>query len=138
MDLGALQKAIYDRLTGVTAVNDAVVGIYSKVPQDGLSESDAAFPFITISGFAPRAMDTDGSNGISALVDVHIWSRSTSALAWRAISGAVYDALHKYTSLNIVGADVVDCLFETGAEVDDSDGKTTHSIVSFRVTYFLT
>tara|TARA_R110000772_G_scaffold45492_9_gene104257 strand:- start:2492 stop:2908 length:417 start_codon:yes stop_codon:yes gene_type:complete len=136
MDLGPLQQAIYDRLTGVPAVNDAVVGIYTQTPQNAKSEDPAAFPFITIGSFAPKPMDTDGSNGISALVDVHLWSRSTSALTWRAISSAVYDALHKYTALNVVGAQVVDCLFETGAEIPDPDDITTHSIVSFRVTYF--
>lgn len=134
MKTEALQQAIYDRLNGVTEITDAVTGIYTKVPQAAQSEDGSAFPFVTIGPFTPTPWNTDDTKGVTVLADVGVWSRSNSDLARRSISDDVYDALDRY-QLSITGANTVDCLFENMVELDDPDGVTTHSILTFRITY---
>ena len=138
MIIDALQQAVYDRLVAVPAVNDAVVGIYTKAPQDPESEDNTAFPYITIGPITATPADTKGSDGIMALVDVHVWSRSQSALSWRGIGTDIYAALQKH-ALAVTGANVVDCRFDAEVDYQDpDDGRTWHMVLTFRVYYFLT
>ena len=136
MKSAALQQGIFDRLTGVTGVTDKVVGIYTKVPQANDSGSDSGFPFITINGVTSQPMDTKTNDGQNTLTYIHIWSRSTSALTWRAIADSVYTALQKYDDLSVTGANIIDCRFDSSTEFADLDEKTTHTVLTFRVTYF--
>jgi hypothetical protein len=135
MKLAAVQQGVYDRLSGVTAITDAVTGIYTSVPQSPESEDASSFPYITIGPVSVTPDDTKTDDGSQALVDVHIWSRSTSALTWRAIADDVYDALQKYDALTVTGADVIDCRFDSSAEFDDPDGVTKHQIGTYRISY---
>lgn len=139
MNIQQLQKALYDRLSGVSAVSSAVVGIYTKAPQNAESEDDTAFPYITLGPFIAGAYDTKDDNGGNVLCDVHIWSRSQSSLFWRGIGDAVYDALQKYDALSVTGANVIDCRFDDAIDyADPTDGRTWHYVLTFRVTYYLT
>lgn len=135
MKIAALQQAIYDRLNSVTAITDAVTGIYTFVPQVVDSEDDSAFPYITLGPVSVTPDDTKTDDGAQALFDVHIWSRSKSALTWRAIADDVYDALQKYDALAVAGVTVIDCRFDSSAEFDDPDGVTRHQIGTYRITY---
>lgn len=139
MNIEQLQQAVYDRLNGVAAITGAVTGIYTKAPQPDEAEDDSAFPYITIGPIIPGPMDTKDDDGGEVLVDVHIWSRSQSALTWRAIGDDVYDALQKYDALAVTGANVIDCRFDGSTDFEDpEDGQTWHYVLTFRVTYFLT
>lgn len=131
----ALQQAIYDRLTAYVPISGTVTGVYTDVPQNADSADDTAFPYITIGFAANSPMDTKDSNGSNTLVDVHIWSRSPSALTWRAIADDVYDALQKH-DLVIAGANLIDCRFNSAVEYTDPDGVTKHHVSTFRITYF--
>lgn len=135
MKTAQLQQALYDRLTGYTAVDSAVAGIYTTVPQVADSGDASAFPFITIGPFIESPNDTKTSDGVTVLADVHTWSRSRSALTWRQIADDVYDALQKY-ALPVSGVNVIDCRFDSSAEYDDADGVTKHHVSTFRITYF--
>lgn len=135
MKIAALQQAIYDRLNSVTAITDAVTGIYTFVPQVVDSEDDSAFPYITLGPVSVTPDDSKTDDGAQALFDVHIWSRSKSALTWRAIADDVYDALQKYDALAVAGVTVIDCRFDSSAEFDDPDGVTRHQIGTYRITY---
>lgn len=136
MNAKELQEAIYTRVN--TQVGGSVSGVYTDPPQAAQSEDDSAFPFITIGPVSATPNDTKGDNGFSTLFDVHIWSRSSSALTWRSIGDQVYDALQKYDALPVVGANVVDCRFDSSTNFDDPDGRTKHYVLTFRVNYFLT
>lgn len=135
MRIAALQSAIYDRLSGYTPVSSAVTGIYTFVPQSSEAEDDSAFPYITIGPVATSPDDSKTDSGIQALFDVHIWSRSKSALTWRAIADDVYDALQKYDALPVAGVTVIDCRFDGSTEFADPDGVTHHQIGTYRITY---
>lgn len=132
MKIAALQQAVYTRIN--SQLGGSVVGVYSNVPQAAQSEDDSAFPFITIGPVTPTSWSTDDTPGITALVDVGVWTRSTSDLVRRGLADAVYDAMNRY-QLPITGVNTVDCLFDNMVEFMDPDGVTTHSVVTFRVTY---
>ena len=136
MNTKQLQQALYTRLN--SQVGGSVVGIYTDVPQADDSELDSAYPFITIGPFVGSNDDTKDDNGVDVVAHVHIWSRSTSALTWRELHDDVFDALQDYRSLPVTGANVVNLLYEGSEDFPDPDGKTTHVVMRFRVSYFLT
>lgn len=136
MNIKELQQGLYTRLN--SQVGGSFVGIYTSVPQAEDSEADSAFPFITIGPFAASNDDTKDDNGAEVVAQVHIWSRSKSALVWRGLHDAVYDALQDYRSLSVTGANIVNVLFDGSDDFDDPDGRTVHVVMRFRVSYFLT
>lgn len=139
MNIADLQQAIYTRLTSVVAITSAVTGVFTTRPQPSDAGDNTAFPYITIGPIIPGPYDTKDDNGGNVLFDVHIWSRSQSALDWRAIGDLVYDALQKYDALAVAGANVIDVRFDSSQDFQDPDeGETWHYVLTFRATYFLT
>lgn len=138
MNTDAVTQAIYTRLNGLRATSlSDVQAIYTTVPQSTTPESRTPFPYIVVNGFDTQPDDTKDDDGIQCLVDVHTFSRSQSSLTWRAIAGAVYDALQKH-ALSVTGANVIECRYDGGTEFEDpSDGKTWHVVQTFRVFYFI-
>lgn len=134
MKSDALIQAIYTRLTTYAPVNSAVNGVYTYVPQDPESEDASAFPYITINGVSLTPDDSKTENGIIALFDIAVWSRSKSALTWRGIASDVYDALQKY-DLSVTGVNVIDCRFDASNEVQSPDGITNSHVTTIRVLY---
>ncbi|MCJ8334563.1 MAG: DUF3168 domain-containing protein [Epibacterium sp.] len=130
-----LQRGVYTRLNSVAAITGAVTGIYTDVPQAAQSEDDSAFPYLTIGPFNVNRDEDKGVNGVNVLFQVHIWSRSQSALTWRAIEDDIYNALHRTGLLTVGTANVVECVFEGSDSFDDPDGRTHHCVTSFRVLY---
>jgi hypothetical protein len=136
MRLSPLQQAIYDRLTAVSAITDAVTGVYTTAPQNVTPEDDSAFPYLTIGPIITTPSDDKDQNAVSALIDVHIWSRSQSALTWRAIGDDVYAALQRH-DLSVTNTNVIDCRFEDSTEFQDPDDlRTWHSVLTFRVLMY--
>lgn len=129
-----LHQAIYTRLAGYTALTSKVVGIYSQVPQPDDAQLDSAFPYVTLGPYFHTPFDTDDDDGQRVAAQIHIWDRSTTELTRAAIQDAIYDALHKF-DLVISGANTIDCLFESAVKMYDPDGKTSHSVLTFRITY---
>lgn len=129
-----LQQAIYDRLSGYTALTDLVQAVVSKLePTTNASDVDA-FPYVSIGTITANPFDTKINNGVNAVFQIDVWSRSTSELDRREIMDAVYVALHKH-DLAIADCALIDCRYETSTEIDDPDGITTHGILLFRVMY---
>ena len=134
MNSANLHQAVYTRLAGYVPLTSQIEDVYSRVPQPDDAGSDAPFPYVTFEIASATPFDTKTDLGINAIVQVHVWSRTTSDLVRRAIEDAAYDALHRY-SLPITSASTVDVLFETKTEFADPDGMTMHGVLSFRVTY---
>lgn len=136
MNLAGLQQAVFTRLSNYTALTSLLSGqgIYARKPQDDASESTTPFPYVTFDFPSVLPWDTDNINGAEAVLRVHVWSRSQSALVGQAIMDAAYDALHKF-QITISGANTMDCLFLRSQSMDDPDGVTTHGILDFRITY---
>lgn len=134
MNGAALQQAIFDRLTNVTAVASQVQGIYTTVPQPDEAGNAALFPYIYFNVPSMVPMDTKTSDGIQATVNIHTYSRSDTRLERLAIEQSVYDALHKF-ELVITGANTIACGFSGSTYFTDPDGVTTHGVLNFTVTY---
>ena len=134
MDSAALHQSIYTRLAGFTALTSKVVGIYSRAPDPVNAGDNASFPYIVFNQASLAPFDTKSSDGASALVDVHAFTRTQSALVRLAIADEIYNALHKF-DLVIAGANTIAVGFENKVEFDDPDGKTIHTAMTFRVVY---
>lgn len=135
MRLEELAQAFHDRL--VSSVGAFVTGVYTNKPQDDESEDDANFPYVDIVPVTTSRFETDEFIGFQVLVDVNLFTRSTSAKADLAVKDAVALSLHRF-DLPIVGADLIDCLYDGGTMFMDTDGKTRQYVSTFRVTYHLT
>jgi hypothetical protein len=136
MNQADLLQAMYTRLNAVAAVTSlATGGIHSKHPQDDDAGLGSAFPYITLGPITASPFNTKTGNGVNALFQVHVWSRSESHLERLGIVDAVYDALQNH-ALSITGADTVLCQMQSTNEIPDPDGITTHSIMVFRVVYY--
>jgi hypothetical protein len=134
MNGAALYQAIYTRLAGTAAVASKVQGIYSRVPMPADAGDDGLFPYIFFNQPSALPFNTKTSDGMRAIIQVHVYSRSGSNIERLAIQDAVYDALHNY-DLPIAGANTVLCQFQGVTDFMDPDGITTHGVVSFTVLY---
>ena len=136
MITNAVQQAVYDRLTGYSAVSSAITGVYTKAPQSTTPESPTPFPYITLGSVSVTPEDTKDNNGAQVLVDVHLWSRDTP-VTWRAILSDIYAALHHY-ALPVTGANVIDCRLDSSVDfADPEDAETWHAVQTFRVSYYI-
>lgn len=136
MNLGAVQQAVYTRLSNFTALTSQLgsTGIKSRVPQVTEAEAEAAFPYVTFGFPSVLPWDTKSDDGGNAILQVHVWSRSQSSLQYQSILTSVYDALDKY-DLVISGAATVTVDFQGSTYFEDPDGVTVHGISDFRITY---
>lgn len=126
-----IQQAIYTRLTN--AINSA--NIYDDVPDLPEGQPTANFPYITIGEDDILPWDTDDTLGGSALVVLHIWSRTQGKKETKEIMAEIYDALNRQAgNLSATGFRFVDCLHEFSTVVDQSDGVTRHGICRYRLT----
>ena len=134
MNESPLIQALYTRLAGYSPLMSQVVNLYSDVPQPDDAGDDSAFPYVTFSVPNIAPFDAKDDNGGNAVIQVDVWSRSTSRLARAAVYDLVYDALQKF-DLVIVGANTITCNFISKTEFDDPDGLTKHGVISFRILY---
>lgn len=137
MNTTALQQAVYSRLAGFTDLTSKLgtSGILSRFPSPSEPEDTAAFPYVVIELPSLLPFDTKTSDGVEAIVGLHVFTRNNSDLVNRAVPDAVYDALHKY-ALTIAGAATVNCTFRNRVDnMPDPDGITAHSVVQFTITY---
>jgi len=136
MNSAALHQAIYTRLSGFTALTSqlSALGVMSSVPHPDDAGDAADFPYVTFQVTGMDQWDTQTQDGITASLQVDVWSRSRSDLVMKAVIDSVYDCLHRF-DLVIPGANTVNCLFENMGEIDDPDGVTTHGFATFAITY---
>lgn len=115
----ALQKAIYDALTaaGITA--------HDRVPPT------PAFPYVTIDDAQLLDDgDTCETDRFEAFVDCHVWSRAVGSVEAKTLAHSIRDAL---TEIGIASEwRVTAAEFRSSRHFRDSDGLTSHGVVSFR------
>lgn len=121
----ALQKALIARLKADAGVA-AFVGarIYDQAP------ADAAFPFISLGPSSVVPADAECIRAREETIQFDIWSRDNGLLhPCRAISDAVYDALHQTTlalDSPYANLEVNITLMQTFL---DADGLTAHGVL---------
>jgi len=118
----------------VAYLRDNVIGIYDNPAQVADPASDAAFPFITLSGGTSQPWDTDTDRGDEAIVQVHVWSRASNSLETKQIQDAIYSILHRGTIV-ISGSVFIGSDYITQTVQRDPDGITRHGVQEFRIIY---
>jgi hypothetical protein len=127
-----LQKSVFARLDGSTAIKAVVKGIYDHVPQPVDSGDDTQFPYITIGADTVREFDTDDVLGFDARVEIHVWSRQRGRKQTKELQDLIYDRMHRAT-LTIAGYHFISCDHEFSDSFVDPDGLTRHGVQQFRV-----
>lgn len=116
------QKAIYD----------ALILASLGVPVYGDPQKDASYPYIVVGDDSFAPFDTDTSTGFDAIATIHVWDNYKGYKRIKNISGDVYAALNR-ANLSITGYTVLDCMFDSSDYFLDTDGKTRHGVISFRL-----
>lgn len=130
-----MQIAIYDKLSADASLSALIQGVYDNPSQVPDPESNAYFPFVTISTGSMTPWDDDHDKGGDASVQIHTWSRARNALEAKQIMDAIYDVLHRgtlsITGWRFVGMDLTD----HQNPQRDPDGITRHGVQTFRVIF---
>jgi hypothetical protein len=104
------------------------VEVWSAMAPDGYP-----LPYLSVSGASGQPFDTKDSDGLSAVVDVHVWTDYRGELQCLQLMDAVTDALHD-AALILDNADLVMCILNnTAGPMLDPDGRTLHGVCSFTV-----
>jgi len=135
----ALQQAIYGRLnhSSITNLLSSAYGsaaIFTSVPQQADSGSDAFFPFVSFGPDTITAFNTKTENGGTAVVQIDAWTRSQSFLTVKQLSDAI-DARLRHQGLTISGTTHIDTDLDSVSFSLDPDGKTQRAVMLFRVLY---
>lgn len=132
MRTDSLQQAVYDRLTGDTALMALVDGVYAPATP---AQQTALGAYLSIGGFVCSPFSGFGFSGISALAQIDSWVSSGSFKTCGEIQDAVYTSLHRQ-SLLAGGVSVINCEFESSpGSFLDQDGTTVHGVQMFRILY---
>jgi hypothetical protein len=124
----ALQKGIYDGLTGSAALAAAAGGAvraYDRV--DDLP----VFPYFTISDV--QLLDdgnTCESDMYEAFSDVHVWSRDVGSPEAKALADIVRSIL--LGPLSLPGWEITSATVQSIRHLTDPDGLTAHGVVTTR------
>ena len=115
--------AVYGALSAVPALAGK---IFEFVP------NDAPFPKIYIEDGGTQDWSTKTDDGIDAEIALHVGSRYNGTKEIREFFNVIHDALHN-AELSTSDVDSVLCQFVRSDMVLDTDGKTRHGIIRFRL-----
>jgi hypothetical protein len=121
----SLQQAIYTRLTGDTALMDAIEGVFDWIPDQ------TEYPYVSIGDDTGNDWSAADFDGKEITVVIHSWSRAEGRSEVKTIQSLVKGLLHR-ASLALTGANLVQMLFEFEETLLDPDGVTYHGVQRFR------
>lgn len=125
----ALQQAVFERLTGDTALMAKVSEVYDGFPD--LERNPAKFPFITIGDTNSNSFNTFEHMGEEVFFSIHIWSRYKGYKEGLEITGDIQRLLPQQT-LEVSGFGDVPCYFDSSDTMRDVDGITRHIILRYK------
>jgi len=106
----ALQKGLYDRLTGYAALTSALGGpkVYDHVPQG------TAAPYVVIGADTVLDGDTRTQSGWECTVTIHAWDfEKAGRKSVKTLLSHLYDALHQQeATITVTGFTLVQVRFE--------------------------
>jgi hypothetical protein len=124
----ALQAAILAALNGAPEVSALLAGrVYDRVP------AGAVFPYATIGddqALPDHAECLEGSTEVIAIV--HVWSRKVGKPESKTITGAIVRALNGASLSLDPDYRLVHIEHDGSRHLDDPDGLTSHSVITFR------
>jgi len=122
----ALQKALYARLDGDSALSAAVSGIFDRVPED------ADYPYVVIGDAESRDWSASDAVGADSRVVLHVYSRHGGRSEALNLMERLHSLLHDVV-LSISGLACVMCRF-VSADVDiEADGARYHGRMQLRI-----
>jgi hypothetical protein len=125
--LGPLHEAFYAQLSGDTALNSKVTGVYDYV------DENTKFPYVTIGNPTVSPFPTKTSHGEEILVNLHVYSKYKGKTEAFDILNLMIRAATK-EDLQLEGGFTVFLMELEGMNViTDIDGKTMHGIARFKV-----
>lgn len=132
----ALQKAVYDRLTGYAPLTTSLGGpkVYDHVP------AKLAAPYVVIGEDTLADNSTKTENGWDCTLTVHAWDfQKAGRKSVKAILGHLYDALHRQeANVTVTGFALAELIWdgfattiqETGVEGEND--HFYHGVTRFR------
>jgi hypothetical protein len=121
----SLQKAVYQHLSGDTALMALVEGVYDRPPQG------SAYPYITLGDIAVADWSTKTTEGFETLLTLQVWSRGGGRKEAALVAERVYALLHR-ANLSVSGHALVFLRFAAGDIELLDDGVTYHGRLRFR------
>ena len=115
-----VQTAIFTQLSGLPTA------VYDSPP------TSAAYPYIVIGNDTSIPFDTDDTVGRDFIVNIHIWDNYNGYKRIKEIFGQIDDILNR-GNFAVPNHDLIDCIFDSSDFFFDSDGKTRHAVVSYRL-----
>ena len=120
-----LQKALYETLSGDTALTALVTGIFDHVPQ----EQD--YPYVTFGDYTATDWSTNTTSGIEYLLTLHVWSREGGRRQATAICENIYRLLHD-AAITVPLHKLVLIRMTSSTITVENDGATYHASMRFK------
>jgi len=120
-----LQKAVYQRFSGDSALMALVTGVFDRPPQG------QDYPYVTIGDSTISDWSTKTSNGTEQQIAVHIWSRDGGRKKSEDIAKIIHGLLHG-GNMSVEEQTLVLLRFISSAIVLENDGYTYHAILRFK------
>ena len=121
----SLQRAVYQKLTGDSALMQQVTGIHDRPPQG------SEFPYVTIGESTASDWSTKTTTGTTQVIALHIWSREGGRQQAADIMERLYLLLHQ-GNLDVDGHALTSIQFVSSALVLEQDGWTYHGTMKFK------
>jgi hypothetical protein len=118
-----------------TAVQEAIVlaltdnigcQVYDSPPKT------AAYPYAIVGDDAFIEFDTNTTVGRECITTVHVFDNYNGKKRIKQIIGEIDNLLNRAT-LTAIGFHFIDCVFDSSDIFLDSDGKTYHGVILFRL-----
>ena len=119
-----LQQAIYQRLTGDSALMALVSGVFDRPPEG------TPFPYVTLGESMGSDWSTKTTTGMEHHLSLHIWSREGGRKEAATIMERLHTLLHQ-TNLSVSGQTLVMIRFTASAIALEDDGWTYHGRMDF-------
>jgi hypothetical protein len=120
----ALQKAIFETLTGDGALMALVEGVHDHVPLG------AGLPYVTVGEDAIEPFAAKTFVGARHVLTLHVWSRARGRAETKAIIERLRALLDR-AALALEGATLIDLRFTGAATLLEDDGLTYHGRARF-------
>lgn len=117
----SLQAAIYGQLNG--SISCGVYDSPPKVPE---------YPYCVIGDDSFIEFDTDTTIGRDVIASIHIFDNYAGKKRIKQIFGEI-DAILNRADFSVTDKHLINCVFDGSDTFLDSDGKTYHGVISYKI-----
>lgn len=121
-----IQKAIYEKLIGNSALMAIISGVFDHVPQV------TTYPFVSIGAASSADFSNISKNITDYLLNIDIWSREKGRRQAVQIMDMIYALLHN-GSIVVAGQIVVSLRVLSTAIELENDGVTYHGKIRLKI-----